>query len=259
MRHPAAYVEGDSLIHRLDPRVKILSLIAMSFLILGGSSITLAMDSFLFVCLCLSARVSFQRLWAALRPATVFLSLLFLLHLAFTEGRALPLLPDWPVTITYEGLQTGLTVTWKFGLLLAWASLLTMTTSTLDLVGGMEAILMPLRGLGVKTHDLGLMISMAMRFVPVVREEMERVKMALLARGASFGTGPLHRRARAMALLTWPVVLGTFRRADNLAMAIEARGYGRGPRTRMRDFTLSSVDYGAMVVMALLATLQWLG
>jgi len=252
------YTGGESITHRLDPRVKIVSVIGLSFFILSGPLLTLAALSAFLLLVYPASGLPLRRLHDSLRPATTFLILLFVLHLAFTEGRPVPPFPPWRVTVTYEGLQGGGLVTWRFALLLAWASVLTMTTSSIEMVGGIEALLRPLPFLKTRSQDLALMISMAMRFVPTLREEMDRVKMAQLSRGASYGTGPLAQRARAVTSLMWPVMLGTLRRADNLATAIEARGYRSGPRTSLREFRLSRADYGTMAVMASIAALQWL-
>ncbi|MBN1104641.1 MAG: energy-coupling factor transporter transmembrane protein EcfT [Deltaproteobacteria bacterium] len=258
MYHTGMYVEGESVAHRLDPRVKIVSVIGISFLILSGSLFALAALSGFLLWMYRAAGLPFRRLYGSLRPATGFLVLLFVLHLAFTEGRPLPPFPPWRVTVTYEGLHGGTLVTWRFALLLAWASVLTMTTSSIEMVGGVEALLRPLPFMRTRSQDLALMISMAMRFVPTMREEMDRVKMAQLSRGASYGTGPLLQRAKAVTSLMWPVILGTLRRADNLATAMEARGYRGGPCTSMREFRLSRADYGAIAVIASIAALQWL-
>lgn len=252
------YVQGESIIHRLDPRVKIASVVGISLMILGGTALPVIMISIFVALLAVLSRLSFSHLCKALKPMLFFWVLVFFLHLCFTGGTPIPPFPPWPVTVTYEGLYTGALVTWKFVLLLSTASILTMTTSPTELVGGIEGILSPFRRIGVPSYDIALMISMAMRFVPTLAEEAERIKIAQMARGANFGVGSLRQRAKATVSLMLPVILGSFRRADDLATAMEARGYHRGPRTCMRELCLSQADYAAVLVMVLIITAHFL-
>jgi energy-coupling factor transporter transmembrane protein EcfT len=246
------YIQGESIIHRLDPRVKIASVVGLSLIILGGTVLTVIMISIFVAMLAALSRLSFSHLYKALKPMFFFFILIFFLHLCFTDGTPIPPFPPWPVTITYEGIYGGALLLWKFILLLATASILTMCTSPTELVGGIEGMLRPFRRIGVPSQDIALMISMAMRFVPTLLEETQRIKIAQMARGANFGVGSLRRRAKATVSLMLPVILGSFRRADDLATAMEARGYHRGPRTYMRELRLLRADYVAVLVMVLI-------
>jgi energy-coupling factor transporter transmembrane protein EcfT len=125
-----------------------------------------------------------------------------------------------------------------------------MTTSSSDLVSGIERLLRPLRFLRIPSHDIAIMISVALRFVPTLLEEVERVKEAQVARGADFAYGGPVKRLRKMASLVIPLILCTFRRADELALAMEGRGYQRGPRTYLRELKLSRADYAALLVVS---------
>ena len=129
-----------------------------------------------------------------------------------------------------------------------------MTTLPSDLVGGIERLLRPLSAVGIPSQELAVMIAMALRFMPMLLEEYDRLRMAQMARGADFSTGSLALRTRAVTALAIPLLLSAFRRADELALAMEARGYRRGPRTTLRELRLSGWDLAAFAVMAVFVT-----
>jgi energy-coupling factor transporter transmembrane protein EcfT len=244
------FVPGDSPVHRLDPRVKILSALLLSIVILNaGLAESIAVTMFLLAAAALSG-LSARRITEALKPLAWFFAILFFLHLFFTDGR--PIFPASPA-VTYEGLERGLSVTWQFVALVVSAAILTMTTAPSELVGGLEKLLRPFNRIGVPSYDIAIMVSVALRFVPTLLEEVERMKEAQVARGADFASGGLVRRLKKMATLVIPLVLCTFRRADELALAMEGRGYHRGPRTYLRELKFTRVDYAALfAVMAFL-------
>ena len=152
--------------------------------------------------------------------------------------------------MTYEGLERGVLVTWQFIALVVSAAVLTMTTAPSELVGGFEKLLRPFNRLGVPSHDIAVMVSISLRFVPTLLEEVERMKEAQMARGADFASGGLVRRLKKMATLVIPLILCTFRRADELALAMEGRSYHRGPRTYLRELKFSRFDYAALLFIA---------
>jgi energy-coupling factor transporter transmembrane protein EcfT len=251
------YLPGDTIVHRLDPRVKILSVVALSLLIFGATPAEILLISVFLATVIGAARVTLVQTAEALRPVMLFMALIFLVHLLFTEGRPLLSLAPLPVRITPEGLVRGAYVTWQFAGLVLGAAVLTLTTPPSDLVGGIERLLRPLSRIGIPSQDLAVMIAMALRFMPMLLEEYDRLRMAQMARGADFTTGGIALRTRAVTALAVPLLLSAFRRADELAVAMEARGYRRGPRTTLRELTLSGRDLGAFAVMAafILATL----
>jgi energy-coupling factor transporter transmembrane protein EcfT len=240
------FMPGDSPVHRLDPRVKILTVVLLSIVILNAGAVeSLVVTAFLLAAVALSG-LSAGRIAAALRPLAWFFVLLFGLHLFFTDGR--PILSALPA-VTHEGLERGVAVTWQFVALVVSAAVLTMTTAPSELVGGVEKLLRPFSRLGVPSHDIAIMVSVALRFVPTLIEEVERMREAQVARGADFGGGGLIGRLRNMATLVIPLILCTFRRADELALAMEGRGYHRGPRTYLRELKFNRVDYAALLVV----------
>lgn len=253
------YIPGDSLIHRLDPRVKIGATIVLSILILNGGVFTGLLISACLIGLIPLSRLSVHHLARAFRPVLIFFALLFFVHLFFTEGPPIPPFPPWRVTATYAGLYRGAVTTWQFVLLILSASILTMTTSPTELVSGIERLLRPLKWLRVPSHDMAMMVSIALRFVPTFLEEIDRIKTAQMARGASFASGHLIRRIRTATSLLLPIVLRALRRADELVTAMEARGYRRGHRTYMKELTMGRADYVAMVIIVLITGLHVIG
>jgi energy-coupling factor transporter transmembrane protein EcfT len=249
--HLGQYLPGDTVLHRLDPRVKILSVVALSLLIFAATLAEILLISLFLAAVAAAARMTPARALGALRPVAAFMAMIFLVHLFFTEGRPLLLLAPLPVRITQEGLVRGMYVTWQFAALVMGAALLTLTTLPSGLVGGIERLLRPLSRVGIPSQDLAVMIAMALRFMPMLLEEYDRLRMAQMARGADFTTGSLALRTRAVAALAIPLLLSAFRRADELAVAMEARGYRRGPRTTLRELELSRRDLGAFMIMAL--------
>ena len=244
------YLPGDTVVHRLDPRVKILSVVALSILIFAATPVEILLISALLVTVIRATRMTPVQALGALRPVAVFMAMIFLVHLLFTEGRPILSLAPLPVRITQEGLVRGIYVTWQFAGLVLGAAVLTRSTPPSDLVGGIERLLRPLSRVGIPSQDLAVMIAMALRFMPMLLEEYDRLRMAQMARGADFTTGSLALRTRAVAALAVPLLLSAFRRADELAVAMEARGYRRGPRTTLRELAFSRCDLGAFAVMA---------
>ena len=253
------YLPSDTSLHRLDPRVKILSVVALSLLIFGATTGEIVLISaFLFAAI-RSAGMTPAVALRSLKPVAVFMAMIFSVHLLFTEGEPLVSLAPLPMRITREGILRGLFVTWQFAGLVLAAAVLTRTTSPSDLVGGIERLLRPFSRVGVPSQDIAVMIAMALRFMPMLMEEYDRLRTAQMARGADFTTGGLLLRGRAIAALAVPLLLSSFRRADELAVAMEARGYRRGPRTTLRELRFSGTDLRAFAAMALfvLVNVAW--
>lgn len=247
------YVEADSVVHRLDPRVKIVSTVMLSLLILGASAPHCLASALLLGLVMHLTRIPFRAYLKAFRPVIPFFALLFLLHLLFTPGTPLPPFGAWAITVTKEGLLRGGLVVFRFGLLVFAASLLTYTTLPSDLVFALERLLRPLKALGVPSHDVAVMVFLALRFFPVFLRELERLREAQAARGRVVRGGSLGLKIHAATDLLVPLAWSTLRKADTLAAAMEARGYGSGPRTYMRTFSLSFRDYAALFLLLLLA------
>jgi energy-coupling factor transporter transmembrane protein EcfT len=244
------YLPGTTVVHRLDPRVKIVAVIALSLVIFGATPAEIALISLFLAAVLRTARLTLAQTLAAVRPVAIFMALIFLMHLFLTEGGPLISLSPLPLRITQEGLAQGAYVTWQFAGLVIGAAVLTMTTLSSDLVGGIERLLRPLARVGIPSQDIAVMIAMAFRFMPMLLEEYDRIRMAQMARGADFTSGNLVLRTRAVAALAVPLLSSAFRRADELALAMEARGYRRGPRTTLHELKLTGTDFAAFAVIA---------
>jgi biotin transport system permease protein/energy-coupling factor transport system permease protein len=227
----------------MDPRSKIAAAAALGVVTLKGGPYVLALASLGVAAMVVSARLSFRRLYGASKPALPFICIIFLLHLLFTEGSPLLNIALGPLKVTAVGFTEGGLLAWRFALLLQAGALLTMTTPLPELTSGIERLLRPIRVKGISSQDLALMVSLALRFLPTLQEEMESLKEAQLARGADFAAKGLRGRVRALSGLALPLSLAVFRRCDHLVEAMYARGYDGGPRTGLKgDLTLSAGD-----------------
>jgi energy-coupling factor transporter transmembrane protein EcfT len=245
------YIHGDAITYQLDPRVKILSVIVLSVLIFRANLLDGAVISAFIAAVVLLSRLTLSHVLKALRPLAVFVGLLFFLHVFFTEGTVWLSFAPVPVNITHEGLYQGTFVSWQIVCLVLTAAVLTMTTPPSELISGIEKLLKPLRYVGVPSHDVAVMISMALRFMPTLLEEFDRIRMAQMARGADVKIGTMAEKARWAKTLAIPLMVGAFRRADDLADAMESRGYQRGYRTTLRELRIAPRDVAALAVMVL--------
>ncbi|HPZ90915.1 MAG: energy-coupling factor transporter transmembrane protein EcfT [Firmicutes bacterium] len=255
------YYPGDSFFHRLEPRIKIglITAYVVSLFLLdtgwGYLIMTLATLSVIAI-----ARLPFKLLLRGLRPLYFIIAFTLLLHIFFTKGGRV--LVQWgPVSLETQGLYTGLLMAWRLVLLVTTSSLLTLTTSPIALTDAIESILSPLRPLGFPAHELAMMMTIALRFIPTLLEEAEKIMKAQMARGADFESGNLIQRARAMVPLLVPLFVSSFRRADDLALAMEARCYrgGKG-RTRMKVARITGADWLTLAgFVTAMAVLIWLG
>ncbi|MEE2659363.1 MAG: energy-coupling factor transporter transmembrane component T [Candidatus Latescibacterota bacterium] len=253
---------GDSMLHHLDPRTKIASIITLMGGGLTGSTwAPVLLFSAIIVIAALLSRLRPALLLRNLRSFAWLLGLTAVLHALMTPGESLYYHEGLDLGVTREGLYSAALFTMRLVAVITAAALLTLTTSPMELTDGLERLLGPLRRVGVPAHELALMASISLRFIPVLAEEAERLQKAQMARGADFGGGPL-RRARRLVPLLVPLFLSAFSRADRLALAMEARGYRGGEgRTQYRQLRLRRGDAVALAVTALslagLITLSW--
>jgi biotin transport system permease protein len=245
------YIHGEAITYKLDPRIKILSAIVLSVLIFRANLSGGILISAFLAAVILMSRLKLRHILNAFKPVAVFVSLLFFLHVFFTDGNVLLAFPSLPVKITYEGLYQGAFVAWQIACLVLAAAILTMTTPPSDLISGIENLLRPFRRIGVPSHDVAVMISMALRFMPTLLEEFDRIRMAQMARGADVKSGAIPEKIRWAKTLAIPLMFSAFRRADELADAMEARGYQRGYRTTLRELRMTSLDSAAMALLML--------
>jgi len=187
-----------------------------------------------------------------LKPLVLIIALTFVLNSFMVKGRVIYELG--PLDITYEGLSQGAFMAIRLILLITGTSILTLTTSPIALTDGIERLLSPFRKIGVPAHELAMMMTIALRFIPTLLEETDKIMKAQMARGADFESGNLINRAKNMVPLLVPLFISAFRRADDLAMAMEARCYRGGEnRTRLKELKMTSLDIATYAVFVLFA------
>ena len=248
------FVPGDSFLHRLDPRTK-MGLVGgfMAVLFLVETWRGYAAGAVLLGAGLLAARVPLRWLVRGLRPVIFLIFLSVALNALWTEGRVLARVG--PLQLTEEGLTRAGMMGVRLVLLVAGASLLTFTTSPIDLTEGLERLMRPGRRLGLPAHELAMMMTIALRFIPTLLEEADRILKAQAARGATFDRGNPLQRARGLLPLLVPLMVGAFRRADELAVAMESRCYRGGEgRTRLRRLRMGLRDVATLVAFGLVAT-----
>ena len=245
------FFPGSGIVHRLDPRCKLLlTIVYIAALFTAESYVSYAVMLIITgVCIALS-RIQLKVILRGLKPLWVIIALTAVLNMFFTPGREL--VSFWKITVTYEGLIRAVFMVLRITMLIAGTFLLTYTTSPIALTDAMEILFGPLKKLKVPVHEMSMMMSMALRFIPTLIEETDKIMSAQKARGADFETGNLFQRAKALLPLLVPLFVSAFRRADELAVAMECRCYhGDEGRTRMKQLTWCTRDTLAMVWSAL--------
>jgi energy-coupling factor transport system permease protein len=251
------YVPVDSPVHRLDPRTKILATLVLAVAVfLARDAVALLLFTAALAGILAASRIPPGFVLRGLRPVFWLLAFTVVLQVFFGPAGGHPVFHRGPVTITRENLRTGLFYGARLALLIVATSLMTFTTSPVELTDGLERLLRPFRRVGVPAHELALMMTIALRFIPTLIEETETIMKAQMARGADFTRGSIVRRARALVPLLVPLFVGAFRRAESLALAMEARCYrGGDERTRMTELALRPRDYAAFAVLIVIAVL----
>lgn len=246
------YFPGNTCLHRLDPRTKLIMTviyIAALFTAKGYASYAV-MLVFLSAVIYLS-RINSKVLVKSLKPIIIIISLAAVLNIFFTAGE--PLVKFWVVTVTKEGIQNAVFMVLRIVMLVAGTFVLTYTTPPLALTDGLEQLLNPLKKIRLPVHELAMMMNIALRFIPDLIDETDKIMSAQKARGANFETGRLLDRAKAMIPLLVPLFISSFRRADELAIAMESRCYRGGEgRTKMKQLAYARRDAAAYVTGALL-------
>ena len=246
------YFPGDTVVHRLDPRTKlILVIVYIVALFCAKSYVSYAVvAAFLILCMCLS-RIRFRVIVKGLKPLLLIIVLTGLLNMFYTPGREL--VHFWIFTITWEGIRNAVFMISRIVMLIFGTFLLTYTTSPIALTDAMELLMSPLKRIRVPVHELSMMMCIALRFIPTLISETDKIISAQKARGADFESGNLIRRAKALIPILVPLFISAFRRADELAVAMESRCYhgGKG-RTRMKQLRMAGRDYLALAFGILL-------
>ena len=238
------YFPGNTVAHRLDPRTKILLVVIYIVALfqaqgwVGYGLVTLVT----LVCMALS-NIKPSSMFKGVKPMLFIIVLTALLNVFYTEGT--PIRPGW--IITWEGIARAVQMVLRIVLLISGTFLLTYTTSPIALTDGLEMLLSPLKKLGVPVHEMTMMMSMALRFIPTLISETDKIMSAQKARGADFETGSLVKRAKALLPILVPLFVSAFKRADELAVAMESRCYHGGEgRTRLKQLRYQTRDWIAL-------------
>lgn len=242
------FFPGDTIIHRLDPRTKlvvvflyIIMLFVADHLISYGLVLV-----FLVVCIVVS-QIKLAQIFKGIKPLLIIIFITALLNLFYTKGEVM--LEFWIFKITREGIRNAVLMILRITMLIAGTFLLTYTTSPISLTDGIEGLLDPLKKIRVPVHELAMMMSIALRFIPTLVEETDKIMSAQKARGADFDTGSVFQRAKALIPIFIPLFVSSFRRADELAVAMESRCYHGGEgRTRMYPLHMESRDVVALLL-----------
>ena len=244
------YFPGNTVVHRLDPRTKLILVIVYIIALFMAKSWV----SYGFMVLVLASAVSLSKIrlgtiLKGMKPIIIIIIFTAVLNIFFTPGSTL--VEFWIFRITREGLRAALFMVLRIVMLITGTFLLTYTTSPIALTDGLEALLKPLKKIRVPVHELSMMMSIALRFIPTLIEETDKIMSAQKARGANFETGNLIEKAKAMLPLLVPLFVSAFRRADELAIAMESRCYhGDKGRTRMKQLKMEKRDSLSLVLGA---------
>ena len=236
------YFPGTTLAHRLDPRTKLL--LTVLYIIALFTAKSVIGYGLVIVWLVLGvtvSRVGCRALFKGLKPVWIIIAFTAVLNLFYTRGTVL--VSFWKLSITREGVQAAVVMLLRITLLIMGTFLLTYTTSPIRLTDGLESLLSPLKKLHIPVHELAMMMAIALRFIPTLIEETDKIMSAQKARGADFESGSLFRRAKALVPILVPLFISAFRRADELATAMECRCYNGGEgRTKLHELHYTAAD-----------------
>ena len=245
------YYQTDSVIHRLDPRVKLSATIIyiISLFVVHGIWGYLLTAIFLAAMIKLS-NVPFKFMIKGMKAIAFLLVLTVVFNLFLTPGDVV--LQIWKITITKQGISIALTMAVRLMLLIIGSSVMTLTTTPNNLTDGLESLLGPLKKIKVPVHEISMMMSIALRFIPILLEETDKIMKAQIARGADFESGNIIKKAKSLIPLLVPLFISAFRRANDLAMAMEARCYKGGEgRTKMKPLIYKKRDFIAYLILVL--------
>ena len=258
------YFPGTTLIHRLDPRTKLLCVILYIVALFNATSVlTYAVMALVLTVCILTSKVHYKALTRGLKPVYVIVAFTAIMNLFFSGGT--PVADVWLLRhITFEGIRSAVAMVLRIVMLIMGTFLLTYTTSPISLTDGLEHLLSPLKKLKLPIHELAMMMSIALRFIPTLIEETDKIMSAQKARGADFESGNIFQRAKALVPILVPLFISAFRRADELATAMECRCYHGGEgRTALRVLRYRTADYlvltGFVLLTAGIIVLKHLG
>lgn len=244
------YYQTESVIHRMDPRVKLGGTLLYIISLFFFQNFLAYLIAILFLAVVIKlSNVPFKFMVKGMKAIIFLLLITVVFNLFLTPGT--PLITIWKVSVTIEGVEMALTMALRLTLLIIGSSVMTLTTTPNNLTDGMEKMMRPLNAIKVPVHEVAMMMSIALRFIPILLEETDKIMKAQIARGADFESGNLINKAKAMVPLLVPLFISAFRRANDLAMAMEARCYRGGEgRTKMKPLIYQRRDYIAYACIA---------
>lgn len=250
------YVPAESVIHRMDPRSKLtLIFLFVCIVFIANNSITygaLLIYTLLMISL---SKVPLRFIIGGLKPVLWLVLFTLILHLFLNKEGEILFQAGW-LTIYEEGLRQGIFISLRFFLLILMTSILTLTTTPIEITDGLESLLHPLNKVKFPVHELALMMSISLRFIPTLMQETDKIMKAQTARGVEFSSGPMKERVKAIIPLLIPLFVNSFKRAEELATAMEARGYRGGEgRTKYRQLSWGMVDTLMLLLLALVTVL----
>ncbi|GAM14782.1 energy-coupling factor transporter transmembrane component T family protein [Mesobacillus selenatarsenatis] len=250
------YVPGDSILHRMDPRSKLIIVFLFVIVVFIANNVltygVLAAYTLIMVSL---SRIPLRFLYGGLKPVFFLVIFTFLLHIFMTKEGDVIFELGW-LQIYEEGLRQGIFISLRFLLLILITSLLTLTTTPIEITDGLETLLNPLKKLKFPVHELALMMSISLRFIPTLMQETDKIMKAQTARGVEYNSGPIKDRIKAIVPLLIPLFISSFKRAEELAVAMEARGYKGGEgRTKYRLLTWGMPDTMMILFLAAVTVL----
>lgn len=247
------FIPGSSFVHKLDPRSKLFFVFLFIIAVFLANNVwTYALILGFTLLVIFVSRIRLYFLLSGLKPILFLIAFTLLMHLFFTREGAL--LVDWGfIKIYEEGLRQGIFISIRFLVLVLMTSILTLTTSPISITDGIEDLLNPFKRFKLPVHELALMMSISLRFIPTLMDETDKILKAQLARGSDISTGSIKQRIRAVIPLLVPLFVSAFKRAEDLAIAMEVRGYRGGEgRTRYRQLNWGFRDTTIMVLLAAL-------
>jgi energy-coupling factor transport system permease protein len=250
MYHIGSYIRGGAIIYRLDPRIKLAAVIVLSIVILAAKPLPSVFLGLALIILAFFSGIRLRTIAQAVKPLLFFIVLIFFVHALFTEGNAFLSITCFGLSLSRAGLSAGFLVTWQFLCLILAAVLLTMTSPPAQIIAAIKYYLYPLKLLRVPVDVIAVMIMLALRMMPVLLSEKERIEIAQRARGYNEKKSGFILRIKAFLSLTAAVLLGVFRRADELAVAMEARNYQQDTRTSFVELRMVSTDFIALFFLS---------
>lgn len=249
------YYQTDSCIHRMDPRTKISgTFIYIIALFLAKNFVGYAIAAVFLIMVIRLSKVPFRYMVRGMKTIVFLMLITVFFNLFMTKGEVV--WSFWKLSISKEGIENAVKMAVRLTFLILGSSVMTLTTTPNSLTDGLEKLLGPLKKIKVPVHEISMMMSIALRFIPILIEETDKIMKAQMARGADFESGNLLKKAKALVPLLVPLIISAFRRAADLAMAMEARCYrGDVGRTRMKPLHYKRLDRIAYVVMILMLVL----